>query len=168
MTVGKDEHYVRSCMSVSVDNRCYVDLKLQGTNEPFQSPSFYTSFPGYQVCVSIKTDGDKSDEGTQVSVFAFFLEGEYDTELSWPFVGEITFTLLNQLEDNNHHSKTLALTNAHNVRVGNAWGYPDFIPHCKLGHDPVKNTQYLKDDTLYFRVSIKVANRKPWLECTDI
>ena len=40
-----------------------------------------------------------------------------------------------------------------------------FIPHSALGHDPVKNTQYLKDDTLYFRVFVEVVDHKPWLQC---
>ncbi len=26
--------------------------------------------------------------------------------------------------------------------------------------------EYLKDDTLYFRISVKVSDHKPWLECT--
>jgi hypothetical protein len=39
------------------------------------------------------------------------------------------------------------------------WGCSGFIAHSKLAHDPLKNTKYLKDDTLYFRVS----DHKPWL-----
>jgi hypothetical protein len=39
--------------------------------------------------------------------------------------------------------------------------YSDFIAHSKLAH---KNTQYLKDDTLYFSVSVLAADHKPWLE----
>jgi hypothetical protein len=67
------------------------------------------------------------------------------------FVGDVTITLLNQLEDNNHYTKTINLpaTNPHDNL-----GYPGFIAHSELAHDPLKNTQYLKDDTLYFRVSV--------------
>ncbi len=57
----------------------------------------------------------------------------------------------------------LHLTNGDNTTVGDSWGDPMFIPHSALGHDPVKNTQYLKDDTIYFRV--KVEDNKPWLQC---
>ena len=39
--------------------------------------------------------------------------------------------------------------------------------HSALGYDAKKNTQYLKDDTLYFRVSVAVADHKPWLECDN-
>ena len=32
-----------------------------------------------------------------------------------------------------------------------------FIPQSALGYDAVNNSQYLKDDTLYFRMSVEPA-----------
>ena len=52
-----------------------------------------------------------------------------------------------------------------NARVYDKWGYPHFIPHSELTCDKFKSTQYLKDDTLYFRVLVEVDNHKPWLQC---
>ena len=74
--------------------------------------------------------------------------------------------LLNQLEDKNHHQKIATLTAASNIQVGDrdTWGYAQFIPHSALDYDAVKNTQYLKDDTLYFRMSVEPADHKPWLQ----
>ena len=41
--------------------------------------------------------------------------------------------------------------------------------HMYLSLNYILTTQYLLDDTLYFRVSVKVDNHKPWLVvCTDI
>ncbi len=54
-----------------------------------------------------------------------------------------------------------------NMHVGSSWGFPKFFPHSSLYHYPATNTQYLLGDTLYFRVSVKVDNHKPWLVCTD-
>ena len=45
--------------------------------------------------------------GTHVSVFACLVKGRNDDNLPWPFTGEVTFTLLNQLEDENHRSDTI-------------------------------------------------------------
>ena len=74
-------------------------------------------------------------------------------------------TLLNQLEDKNHMARTVTFNATHNARAGGLpWGYNCFIPHSGLARDPVKNTQYLKDDTLYFKMSVEVDDRKPWLE----
>ena len=135
----------------------------KATGSEFFSDSFYTSPGGYKMCIRVDTDGDGSASGTHVSVCAMLLEGAYDASLSWPFMGTVTFTLLNQLADDNQHSKTLEFTTRHNVNVGDNWGYPQFISHSALCHDPVKNTQYLKNDTLYFRVTVTVGSHKPWL-----
>ena len=49
---------------------------------------------------------------------------------------------------------------------GNGRGHLQYIPHSELSRNPASNTQYLKDDTLYFRISVEVSDHKPWLECT--
>jgi TNF receptor-associated factor 4 len=130
---------------------------------PFKFSPFYTHPNGYHMALRVDANGEGDGEGTHVSVFAPILEGEHNAELKWPFIGVVMFTLLNQLEDKNHHTLTLSFDATDNARVGSAWGLAQFIPHSALVHDQVKNTQYLKDDTLYFRMSVKVADCKPWL-----
>ena len=143
----------------------YNARKAAGT--VFYSDSFYTSPGGYKMHIRVDADGDGSSHGTHVSVFAYLLEGAYDAGLSWPFMGAVTFTLLNQLADDSHHSMTLEYETKYNANVGSKWGYSQFISHSGLSHDPVKNTQYLKSDTLYFRVTVTVgSSHKPWLVCT--
>ena len=41
-----------------------------------------------------------------IAVFAHLMKGENDDLLPWPFTGKVTFELLNQLEDKNHHSSS--------------------------------------------------------------
>lgn len=81
--------------------------------------------------------------------------------MKWPFVGRVKFELLNQQEDDNHFTKRLRFSSYKNVMPGNSKGYRKFIAHSGLN---VYNVQYLKDDTLYFRVSVTVADHRPWLE----
>jgi TNF receptor-associated factor 4 len=114
----------------------------------------------------VYANGYNEGRATHLSVYAFLLKGKYDSELTWPFVGEVTVTLLNQLENRNHFVKTIVVGTERNVQAHDNWGYPKFISNSKLGRDPVENTQYLKDDALYFRVSVNVSNQKSWLECT--
>ncbi len=123
--------------------------KRKASKKEFTSPSFYTSH-GYHMALRVYANGNGVGEGTHVSVFALIVEGKHDSQLSWPLLGSVTITLLNQLEDKKHHT-----------RVGDNWGLYKFIPHSALGHDPIENTQYLKDDTLYFRVLVE--GNKPWL-----
>ena len=136
------------------------------SDKTFISSSFYTSPGGYHMNIEVDANGYGDGKGTHVAIYAPILKGEYDTELSWPFVGKVTFTLFNQLEDNNHKTNITTLNLADNARVGDNWGFTAFIRHSDLGYNSVKNTQYLKDDSLYFSVSVKVSDHKPWLECT--
>ena len=137
----------------------------KATHDWFCSDSFYTSPGGYKMCIKVVPNGDGSGFGTHVSVYAKLQEGAYDASLSWPFMGSVTFMLLNQLADNNHHSGMLKYETKYNANVGSYWGKPQFISHSALSHDPVKNTQYLKNDIFYFRVTVTVGNHKPWLVC---
>ena len=138
--------------------------KKKENNTRFHSPSFYTGPNGYYMNVCVYTNGSSTGKGTHVSVFVYLMEGKHDAELKWPFRGTVIFTLLNQDEDNNHHEMTLKVLNTHNIKAGTASnnrGYARYISHSDLTSKP-----YLRDDTLYFRVSVQVADHKPWLECT--
>ena len=130
-------------------------------NGEFYSPKFYC-LDGYHMEVEVVANGA---ENTHVSVYVHMLEGKHDAELKWPFIENINIQVLNQLEDKNHH-EVIVIMGETNMVVGENWGYHQFVPHSKLAHDPVKNTQYLKNDTLYFRVSVDTPDHKPWLECT--
>ena len=136
------------------------------SNEMFLSEAFYTFTDGYHLRVAVCPYGTGSGRGTHVSVFAQVLCGDHDVDLNWPFTGTLKFELLNQLANDNHHLRMLAIGIELDTQVGSTWGDSMFIPHSQLSHDPVKNTQYLKNDTLYFRVSVEVSGHKPWLECT--
>ena len=142
-----------------------TNFKIKKANsEIFSSSSFYVGLEGYHMKIEISPNGDKDSKGTHVSVYAQFLRGKYDHKLSWPFVGTVTCTLLNQLADKNHLTKKLVEPEdgaAHELHVGESLGFSEFISHKKLTTDNVK---YLMNDTLYFKVTAEVASEKPWLE----
>ena len=102
--------------------------------------------------VEIYANGVDDGSGTHISVFVRILRGSYDTELKWPFVGNVTVTLLNQLQDYNHHQEMIQFTNTDNSMVGYGFGFPAYISR----NHPSFLKLYLKDDTLYFRVSVNV------------
>ena len=142
--------------------------KKKVRNETFTCTPFYTHPNGYRMAVKVDANGTGAAKGTHVSVCAVLVRGKYYTTPRGPFVGTVTFALLNQLEDKNHHTETSSIDVERNTRAGiTHWGLFSFIPHSALGLDQVKNTQYLSDDTLYFRVLVEVADHKPWLECTQ-
>jgi TNF receptor-associated factor 4 len=144
----------------------FTGYEIHRTQEKtFTSPSFYTSQRGYHIQIKVFAHGLDSDR-THVSVFVGILEGIHDAELKWPFTGKVSITLLNQLEDSNHYSKVVS-NFTHNDDLDITIGSErHFIAQHNLAYNGRENTQYLKDDALYFRVSLnEVSDYKPWLEC---
>ena len=131
-------------------------------NERTMTPSYYTSPQGYQIRLEVYANGIGDAKQTHVSVFVRILKGKHG---NWSFTGTCFIELLNQLEDKNHHIETVSEEKA-TYYGGPTWGNPMFIPHSKLNYDPSNNTQYLKDDTLYFRVTVTPSDHKPWLDYT--
>ena len=152
---------LKNGQAVKLKLKQYQQMKDQ--DECLESPSYYTSSNGYRMSLRVHVNGYDEYKGTHVIVFAIILKGKFDTELKWPFLGTITFTLVNQLEDKNHKTVKVSMTSEDDAQIGRACGAA-LIRHSKLGYDPDKQTQYLKDDILYFRMSVEVADCKPWLE----
>ncbi len=128
----------------------------------YQSPSFYTSPNGYNMNIKVYANGYGEDKGSHVSVSACVIKGKYDDDLNWPFVGDITFKLLNQLEDKKDHSQLSTITSENNLRTQSCWGSPQFYSIHSLLNDSNSTTEYLKNDTLYFRISVQASGHRPW------
>ena len=147
-------------------------------NERWNSPKFFSHRGGYRLCLSIDANGNGESKGSHISIYVRLTKSLSDPHLVWPFRGELTIDVLNQLEDGTHFSKSILFdwkeSDVRNSVVTNpeassrGWGYHDFIPHSMLDYSAVNNTHYLKDDTLFVRVSKVVVyeTNKPWLTPT--
>ena len=140
---------------------CFEQYKTDSDN--WFSPPFYTHPQGYKMCLRVCANGYGEGKGTHVSVSASLMRGEFDDDLKWPFRGHVGFAMLNQLEDDNHITRTIPFTDnevtgrvMEGERFPSGWGYSTFIAHTELNYNPTKNCQYLKYDCLRFRV-VKVT-----------
>ena len=129
-------------------------------DECVESSPHYVSANGYHVALRVDANGNGSGKDSYLSAFAVFLKSRDEK----PFVGKITITLLNQIEDKKHYQKTVDVKERDNIQAGRTLGQPKFFSHNELGYNPERNTEYLKDDTLYFRMAVEVADNKPWLQ----
>jgi hypothetical protein len=134
--------------------------KKKQAGEAFQFPPFYTHPNGYRMALRVYASGSDG-KGSYLSVHVLMIRGEHDIKLKWPFIGKVTFTLFNQLEDKNHHTLTSLFDSKRNARVGGpAWGFAQFIHHFALAHNTFRNTQYLMNDALFFKVSGEATDYK--------
>ena len=163
---------LRISISGSCVHRVCIFFGQKTSQEEWHSPPFYLHPRGYKMCIRVDANGYSNGKGTHVSVFVFFMRGKNDDNLSWPFRGEVTVTLLNQLKDKNHHANTATYAEGSatgaNRRVihcsmgPKGYGWSRFISHDRLGYDVWHNRQYLKDDCLYFQITAIPH----WLICT--
>ena len=132
-------------------------------NEEWFSDPVFSHFGGYKMCLNVDANGYGDGEGTHVSVFTYLMRGDNDDHLKWPFKGTIKVTLLNQLEDGQHHTQQLWSPDSdvdenarkrvtEGARASSANGTHKFIPHEDLDYQNDKKQYFLKADTLFFRV----------------
>ena len=131
-------------------------------NEEWYSDPVYSHLGGYKMCLNVDANGTGTGEGTHVSVYVYLMRGDNDDNLQWPFKGTIKVSLLNQLEDGQHHTEALWSPDedvpertSGRVTEGESaggWGLSQFISQQDLSYKGGKNCQYLKDNTLFFRV----------------
>ena len=133
--------------------------------EIFFSDPFYSHLNGYKMRVKIHVNGTGSGEGTHISVSILFLKGPHDQSLQWPFLGEVTFTILNQMGDYNHFKRFISAQGNEDVKLGHL-DIETFLSHSLLSEEWPDNVLLLKNDTLFFRVSVNLSGSLSWLECS--
>ena len=135
--------------------------KLKKNNATRFSRPFYTGMGGYKMCLHAYANGNFAGESTHVSVYTCLMRGEFDSRLMWPFRGIVTIQLVNQLNDKEHCTRTIPYTDTtpdiYATRMTDkerscGWGVPKFILHSELDLHVAHNCQYLKDDSIIFRI----------------
>ncbi len=149
-----------------------VTFKLKGYSDKMKSCSrhcfqpFLTSPSGYKICLLVYPITKVG--GSYMSVFLKVLHGPYDSVLEWPIKVNFTVELLNQLADSNHLEQTIKFKgdDHHCKPGGSGYGRSEFVSLSRLPLDSQRNTQYLENDVLYFRVTPNISSHKPWLDHT--
>ena len=144
-----------------------INYRIKHGSEEVFLPPFFTHPHGYKLCLLVIPDGYGRANGTHVSLYMYMMQGPFDSNLKWPFRGEVTFQIVNQAGDHDHWVATSdkRLGGLHAVQVKGrdraegGWGIPQLIPHttlCKI--DSVKKIQYLKNEYFIIRiVSVKCS-----------
>ncbi|MBN3309929.1 TNF receptor-associated factor 6 [Amia ocellicauda] len=133
-------------------------LHTQEAGQPvvIHSPGFYTGRPGYKLCLRLHLQTPTAPRcANYISLFVHTMQGEYDSQLSWPFQGTIRLSILDQME-NNHHVEVmetkpdlLAFQRPTIQRNPKGFGYVTFLHLAVL-----KQREFVRDDTLLVRCEV--------------
>ena len=139
-------------------------LRHLESGEPWYSPPFYTHQRGYKL--SIQVDPNINRNSNHLCVHVCILKGEYDHQLQWPLYAEVGISLLNYRENGNNIIKSFYLPGdeyCKRVEVNRvaAQGIRKFASNKELPYNLSKNTQYLIDDCLNFRVETVTILQTP-------
>ena len=139
----------------------------KGANDEWCSPVFYTHTHGYRMRISVYANGHGSGKGTHMALFTNIMEGPFDSDLKWPFRGDVTIQLVNQAGGNDYEQiiyytdetpdKSASIMT--DLETSSGWGFLQFLSHNSLGYNASRNTHYLQGDSLQFRIS-KVELKK--------
>ena len=125
-------------------------------NGYIHSPPMYTHPGGCKFTLKLFPNGRGCGPGAgaHVTVFVYSLKSDHDAELKFPVKFTITVQLLNQHRDQDHHTRDIQCEMKTTELIGNYIGGDfTFIPHADLEWNRDKQTQYLKDDCLRFRIT---------------
>ena len=120
------------------------------------------------MCINVDANGWSNGAGTHVSVSVYFMRGEYDSRLVWPFRGDITIQLVNHNTDQDHYELTMffnAIVAAGRVsdrvtsgeRAGTGLSFEKFISHITV-ESITDTSQYIVDNCLTFRITKLVVH----------
>ena len=126
----------------------------------FCCPPIHTGKDGYKVCVQA------NPWEKHASVHCFLMKGENDLKLPWPLEADVTVEMLNWKEDKNHMKHTFCFDSRCKPEQISKVLIDGFAPQgqsfniaalSSLPQNLSKNTQYLNQDCLLFRVNAVTA-----------
>ena len=126
-----------------------------GKTTALHSAPSYTHHQGYKFCFRIYLNGDGMGKGTHISVFFVLMNSHHDAILEWPFVKQLEFTIINQVNSSNSVTETFksdpksSSFQRPKKEMNIASSCPLFIRIDRLNQDG-----FLKDDCLFFAFKI--------------
>ncbi|XP_059390502.1 TNF receptor-associated factor 6 [Carassius carassius] len=135
-----------------------LHLRNQEAGQPIvlHSPPFYTGRPGYKLCLRLHLQTPSAPRcSNYISLFVHTMQGEFDSQLSWPLQGMIRLAVLDQVEGQ-HHVEVMetkpdlqAFQRPTVQRNPKGFGYVTFL-HLQA----LRQRGFMKDDVLLVRCEV--------------
>ena len=95
--------------------------KYKRDQRSWYSPPFYSGPEGYKLCLCVNVEPQFVPMvGDTILIHArvYLMRGEYDDRLVWPFRGDITVQLVNQISYHKHLEETFGFASRSRVTSG--------------------------------------------------
>ena len=153
-------HEVNSTLFTWRIQNFYQSLQAakEGSKEQLYSEAFYTSPHKYKLKMCLDPNGFGAGKNTHLSAYFIIMKGEYDAILPWPFLSQVTFTLIDQQEDTSKRENVVRsfkpdATMESFVRPvsgdNGGWGSHKFVSHEEL-----QTRRYIVDNTIFLQVKV--------------
>ena len=136
-----------------------TEFSKRQVNERFgswYSNSFYSRPGGYRFKLNVDTNGE-GNYTTHLSAYLYLLPGDYDEHLQWPLKVTVHLTMINQRGDHSHHEcigsveyKEPTLNEEYECISS------EFFPLAGLTYSAPRNTEYLRQNTIKFKLRLKI------------
>ena len=132
----------------------------KGRKERLVSEAFYTSPHKYKAKLCLNPNGQGAAKNTHLSVYFVIMKGEFDAILPWPFLSEITFTLIDQQDDTTQRENVVRSFKPDPTLMSFAKPVGDENPGRGFGtfvsHEKLQTRRYIVDNTIFFQVKVEV------------
>ena len=138
----------------------FKNHQTNGSLGSWYSNPFYSHPRGYRFKLNIDTYRIDSVRCKHLSAYLYLLPGVHDKELKWPLKCTIHLEMLNQRGNHGHHTvvATVEYSKATFTEDYICIGFTDkFYPLAELGHNAEKNIEYLRNDSLQFKMMLKIT-----------
>jgi len=119
------------------------------------------------MCARLYPAGDGMGKNSHLSIFFVVMRGEFDALLHWPFKQRVSFVLINQagaehVTDSFRPDPTSTSFKKPTTNMNIASGCPLF-----LRLDLLQPNGFLKDDTLFFKITVETSDLREPLSLPD-
>ena len=104
-TLAMKIHGVTQVCPVIIKVPNFVDHKM--VDDGWYSEPFYTHSRGYKMCLCVYPAGVEDTEDPHLSVYLYLMKGPHDDDVIWPLTGKFEIILINQMQNNGHHSRSI-------------------------------------------------------------
>lgn len=161
--------HVLSSATTKQDHPLPLVFSLQATHSEksilMVSPTFYTSFCGYRLRMTVLPGGHQKAIKKYVSILFHIVPGSYDDQNSWPFGGSLKVELLNQQSDSHHFQKIVFFQKFPDKLLRKpasfpkeykkgGWGVLRFMKVDRLSAGGSNKFCYMSNNVMYFRISL--------------